>query len=478
MNNSGKIKRPDRFTARVGLLSVTRIAQVLTTFFIFWLYAIRLTQEEYGNFQKIFVVTGFASALISLGLPLMIASLPADKVHSLTGKIFIKNIRYYALVVCILILFVLVNFSFIPSRVRSLMILLSVINSCYIITEIMVIKLGRDDKVFLINILYSALYGGCHYAALQRSHFSMAFLLFLLVLISSARLAWFFVKYVSPIFSISIEGEAEVETYQQQWFFLSLNEVLEAFSKYFDRLFLLWLLAAPAFAVYFNGAYEIPMLAIFISVTGTFINVQARQKNLSDQGILSLFYLSSLQLSFLLFPMFFFLQLNAAQIFDWFFRGKYNESVPIFMVTCWIIPFRIANHTAILQTKLKSELIFRGSLVGLVTKTVLCFILYLFGGAKGVALAVVMGTLVQMIYYLFQTAKVLVIKKREALPFKTLLVVFMISGAVLFGFQKISSSWNAPGQIITGIAGMVTAALIFIFFRKFFLANAINTSFI
>jgi len=470
VKNSEKIKAPHSFTARVGLLSIARIVQVLVTFLVFWLYTIRLTKDQYGNFQKVFVVAGFASALITLGLPLLIASLPAEKVPALTRQLFFKNIRYYAVLFGALTIFVFFSFSFISYIAKSLLVLLAVINACYITVEIMVLKFGRDNKVFLANILYAIFFGVIHYAALQKAPFSMTFLLSLLVILSFARLAWLFLKHIAPVLSEDLIDEEVSRIYQRQWLLLSLNEAFEAFSKYVDRIFLLWLLTAQAFAVYFNGAYEIPLLAIFISVSGTFITVQAKQQDMGDQGILSLFYISCIQLSFLLFPMFFFFQLNAYTIFNWLFLGKYNESVPIFLVTCWIIPFRIVNYTAILQTKLKSELIFQGSLIGFAAKLVLCFPLYSFWGSRGVALAVLIGTILQMIYYLTQTAHLLTIKKREMLPIRSLFIIFMISGGMLYIFQKMSSSWNSFNQILAGISGMAIAVVIFILFRKIFLA--------
>ena len=119
--------------------------------------------------------------------------------------------------------------------------------------------------------------------------------------------------------------------YIRQWFFLSGNETLEAFSGNIDNFFLLWLLSATAFATYFNGAYEIPLTGLLVSVAGTFINVQIRQYFLKNDNILQLFHSVALILSFILFPLFFFVQLHAGSIFSVVFQGRYNDSVPIFL---------------------------------------------------------------------------------------------------------------------------------------------------
>ncbi len=186
--------------------------------------------------------------------------------------------------------------------------------------------------------------------------------------------------------------------YTRQWFYLSLNQGLEAFSGNIDNLFLLWLLSAPLFAIYFNGSYEIPVSGILVSAAGTFISVQVNQARSDNAGILSLFHRVCLLLACLLFPLFFFLQANAGQLFSWAFHGKYNDSVRIFLISSWILPLRIANYTVLLQNKLRSQRVFQGSLVGVIAKILLCLILYALYGVRGVAAAMVAGTGVQIVF--------------------------------------------------------------------------------
>ena len=467
MINSGKQNISNSFTARAGLLGMARITQVSITFFIFWLYAVELDKNWYGIYQKVFVIAGLSSSLLSLGLPVLIGSLPVSMARSLTSAIFKNNLKIYLLAFGALVIFIMASLPFLPLATRILLVFLSVINAVYTVVEMTVIKLGKDTRVFFSNMLYSFLFFAIHLGVLYRTPFSISLLVLLLSLLSLLRLGWLFFRNVFRVTSTEQAGVDILRVYHRQWIYLSLNETLENFSKHIDKIFLLWLLSASAFAIYFNGAYEIPLLSILVSVSGTFLTVQAKQQEMDNAGILSLFYKSSLLLSIVLFPLFFFLQLNAHVIFDVLFRGKYNASVPVFLISSWIIPLRIANYTAILQTKLKSELIFRGSIIGLAVKIIACILFYSFWNANGVAMAVVVGTLVQISFYLVHSADALQVKPADILPFNKLAFCFVTCAIISVLVKWAVMTLDTTSQIISGMLCMIVLATGFYFVRKY-----------
>jgi O-antigen/teichoic acid export membrane protein len=256
--------------------------------------------------------------------------------------------------------------------------------------------------------------------------------------------------------------------YFHQWVFLSLNGVLESFSANIDNLFLAWLLSGAAFAVYFIGSYEIPLTGLLVSVAGTFINVQIRKYYLEDDSILRMFHTVCLIQSFLLFPLFFFLQIHSVVLFDLFFHGKYGESVGIFLISSCILPFRIANYTAILQNKMKGRLIISGSILGMIAKLLLCLLLYRWAGVKGVAAAVVIGTVIQMGYYLYHSAILLGVRIYRVLPLKSLLLYFLASGIISLAEARLSSGLPVLQQLIAGAMTLLLLSGVpfYVYYRK------------
>jgi O-antigen/teichoic acid export membrane protein len=107
--------------------------------------------------------------------------------------------------------------------------------------------------------------------------------------------------------------------------------------------------------------------------------------------------------------------------------------VPFFLIYAWIIPLRIANYSAVLQAKMKSNLVTAGSLSALVLKLLLMVLLYRSSGVKGIALAVVIGTYYQVLFYIYHIARVLTIPIVNVLPFKKLAIVFLLAAGVNLG---------------------------------------------
>ena len=85
------------------------------------------------------------------------------------------------------------------------------------------------------------------------------------------------------------------------------------------------------------------------------------------------------------------------------------------------------------------------------------------------------GTLVQIIYYLYQTASTLGVKKMKVMPLRTLFVIFMISGCMVYLARQIGKSSTGLTDLLIGAAGMTVSLAIFIFFRKFFLGQSKTT---
>lgn len=459
---------PINFTIRSGLLSGARMLQVTMNLIVVWLFSIFLDKEVYGNFQKVFVCIGLIASIIPIGLPSLISSLPYASFLKLLYSMWQKTkwIHFSVLIITIVSSFWLIEFS--PSFTRILLILLAVLNAFYVVVEIMCIKQHKDKAIFILNILYAFAFLLVHLYFLYGVAFNINSLLINLIIISLCRLllsSLLFKKHlkVNSISDGSFKTDS-INSYVHQWKFLGVNELLDAFSKQIDKLFLLWLLSAEAYAIYFNGSYEIPLLGVLVSAIGTFINLQISQSKLDDKKILSLFHNSCIGLACILFPLFFFLQFNAQDLFNIVFRNRYPESATVFLVSSYIIPLRIANYTSILQSKLKSDIIFKGSIIGLISKIIFCIILYQFWGILGVAAAIVLGTIVQIIFYLIYSAHILDVKKREILPYKQLLILFGLSGFICWVNKNIIKINNSNYQVLAGGILMVFLILILLYF--------------
>jgi O-antigen/teichoic acid export membrane protein len=451
---------------RSGMWILTKVIHSGAIFFIFYIYAFFLEKEEYGNYQKAFVVVGFLSGLLSFGLSSFIPALPLDTLDNAIQSIFKKAGIFFLLALIVIttsIYFVLPELSLL---VKVLLIVLGLLTSLNLIYEVYGLKQRHDKFIFRINLAFSVLYLIIH--AVVLTQYSLVFLLLFLTLLSLSR---FFISYFNigrlKFFSFGNSNHNSVKGFYSQWFLTALNETLELVSKYIDKIVLIGLLTANEFAVYFNGSYEIPLLGLLVAAAGMFINLQTIENNLSNQGIKNVFHVETLFFASIVFPIFFFASLYAYPLFGWLFNNKYNDAVGFFLIYAWVIPVRVANYTAILQQRKRVSLITIGSVSALLVKLALMFLLYPFWQTKGVALACVIGTFYQNIFYLYHTAKTLDVPFYSIFPFTNLLIIFIISLTVNLSCYLYFRNLDVKLQVVFGcIIAALSGIFILLLYSK------------
>jgi len=162
-----------------------------------------------------------------------------------------------------------------------------------------------------------------------------------------------------------------------------------------DQLIVSWRFSPEAFAVYVNGAYDIPLAQILtFSVTAVLIPAIVRARERGDATeIRRLWHGTVRRLAWLYFPAFTFLLVAARPLMVFLFSETYAASAGPFRVLLFLLPLRIALHGAFLRALGHSRPIFYGTLGTLLISTVLALALVRVRplGLLGPALAVTAG---------------------------------------------------------------------------------------
>ena len=146
-------------------------------------------------------------------------------------------------------------------------------------------KKEKEKISFVINIFYALLFFGCHLFILL-SHYSLSNLIICLCVLSILKL---FAIAAVPAQNESYEPVADEKHFLKHWGYLGLNEILGVISKWIDKVFLLYLLTASDFAVFFNGSFEIPLFGLLISVAGSFMLIEFSENIQLKNKIITLF---------------------------------------------------------------------------------------------------------------------------------------------------------------------------------------------
>lgn len=145
------------------------------------------------------------------------------------------------------------------------------------------------------------------------------------------------------------------------------------------------------FAVYINGAMEIPIIGI---VTGSITTVVfAEMAELCAKGdkpaALQLFHKASLKSASILFPTMCFLLVTAKPFIIFLYSEQYQASVIPFVIYLFVLPIRIVVYGAALMALGMTRVILVRSILDLAINSILCFVLVKTIGYIGAAIATI-----------------------------------------------------------------------------------------
>ncbi|UAY53387.1 lipopolysaccharide biosynthesis protein [Ferruginibacter albus] len=429
-------------------LLVKLIAQIA----VIYIYSRQLSIIDYGNYQSVWLYTNVISVIGLFGLPSLLLSVPLQSIkHWIINNRnrFVAAIVLLNIIPFIYLLFLSNQFSHIE---RWLLIGLIIVQNFSIITETIVIKKEKEKLVLLTNIIFNIGYLGWHIFILQHTY-SLQLLLIGLAVLFIVKTLILLAGYSRKKISIKDDKTIPVTS---QWFFLGINDVLGIIFKWVDKWIILLLISVTRFALYFNGSYEIPVFALMLGAVGNIMLVEMAKTGTEDtKKIKALFNSSSLLLAAITFPSFCFLLFYHTEFFTFIFSNKYADAIPVFLVSIFIIPVRITNYTALLQSQHKNNIIVKGSILDLTVALVLMCVLYPLFKLPGLALAFVLSTYTQAFYYLWETAKILRQKITDFFPLLKLISIMvasvLITAIAYVLLKQLHVWWYAIGGVVVTI---------------------------
>jgi O-antigen/teichoic acid export membrane protein len=440
-----------------------RAMPVIILFLITILYSRRLSYDDYGKFQSVWMYTNIINVFIAFGVTQVLLSSNLSFLFTFIKRHSLKIAAFYSLLwIIVLTAFFWYGKNFYSST-KYLLILFIIIQNVITVFETLQIKNHKEKFVFAINFFYSLLFFAWHYYVLVNG-FNLNNLIAgiaVIALVKAGALLFFTRKHEEA----SIEPSSG-KAFFKHWAYLGINDISGVLAKWIDKLFLLYLLTAGEFAIFFNGSFEIPLFGLLISVVGSVLLIDISVNILAKEKVIKIFNEGFRMLSIIVFPLFLFLFLFRVELFATIFNHKYDASIPIFVISIFILPVRINNYSSILQCYSLGNKILTGSILDICIILTLMFFLYPVMGTKGVALAIVTGTYCQAFYYLWQSAKVLNTDILSLVPLKALLVTFLIMSilftALYYGLYKTSYQVRLfGGAIVTTIMIMTSGYLHF-----------------
>jgi O-antigen/teichoic acid export membrane protein len=332
-----------------------------------------------------------------------------------------------------------------------LLIAITIFLNISIIIETVAIKKEKEKLVLIANILFSIGYFLCHILVLF-SGYSLPLLLAAIVLLFVLKSS-IIILFGKNLFTN--EKDTVIPSLGKQWFYLGLFDAISIIAKSIDKWVILTLFSYAAFAIYYNGSYEIPVFGLMLTAVDSILIVELTKDNnamaMASKGA-SLYNNSSLLLASVVFPAFCFLFFYHEEFFTFVFSNKYAASIPVFLISIFVLPVRVNNFTSVLQASHRNDLITKGALIDMIAAIFFMLLFYPLLQIRGLALAFVLSTYIQCGYYLLKTAQLLNKKIADLFPAKQLLYYMLFSAALIGAVKYSTLSFSYVASLITGIA--------------------------
>lgn len=204
---------------------------------------------------------------------------------------------------------------------------------------------------------------------------------------------------------------------------LGLSSMLGVISKQLDKAVVSSAFSPDVYAVYVNGAFEIPVIGL---LTGSMMTVlipefvRRLEHDSSQAGVWSLWNAATKKTALFLFPISFALFVFAPEFMVVMFSLEYLASASIFRIYLALTVLRITQYSALLQALGRTRLILGTSIIGLFISLALSWSLVHLLGLVGPAWANVTATYLWAFIYLVILCRLLDTRFGRVMPWKEL----------------------------------------------------------
>ncbi len=210
---------------------------------------------------------------------------------------------------------------------------------------------------------------------------------------------------------------------------IGTSPIVAGFIRRFGQVVVAVYYDAAKYAVFFNGAFELPVFAILtLSATAVVLPEMSAHATAGrvDQ-MMAVWKRAVMKVAFFLLPATVFLFTYGPELILVLFSSKFRESIPIFLIMLFLLPTRIANFISPLAITKKSSAVVWGSLIALVSIVSLSFGLVHLLGLAGPAIASVLTRWIWTAYFIVAIHRLLGVPYGKLLPWKYIGRVIAVS---------------------------------------------------
>ena len=436
-NKDGFEKRKS-LTAKAGILAIANASQHVIMLILAMILSRYLPVADYGSYQQLFMIYTILVTVVSLGLPASIHYFIAKADSKEEEKACITQtyiiLLGMSLITSVLFFFLsgLVSKGFHNPELNGLIKIyiwfFFFLTPIQFINQLLVVldktkQLAIYRNVFAVLRLVSV-------AVPVLLKTNLTTIIISLVFFSFIQFVYTTVIIFKPYTDVKLcWSKSLLKTQTTYSIYIGLASILDIITKQLDQLIISFFFLSGTFAIYANGARELPFIALITSpvmavLTPTFVRLYKEKKN---KEILQIWHESARKIALILFPITAFLILFAKECMIILFSSKYAQSALIFQIYLLTTPLRIVTYGSIMMAMNKTKLIFRASIFALILDTILNLLFIQRFGIIGPAISTVLVLYFLAGYYLINIKNGLKIKYAQVMPWKKIFKLIVIS---------------------------------------------------
>lgn len=439
---------------KVAIVSLSQLASSMERIVVFMILSRTLSQTEYGTYQQVWLYYLTILPLFTLGLPSsLLYFIPKSDLDKKKTVVFqtLTILEIVGIFFCAITFFSaplmakqfnnpdLVNymrifafyplFSISPKLLNILMIandkpIASAISSfTYSVITIFFITLPSLIRLPLVYTFFGAITGGIIYFTI--------FIIYILGYYRDQKIFW------------------DWNLFKEQFIYsipLGVSSIMGTISVQLNRLVVSSSFSTEMFAIFTNGAFEIPVIGL---VTGSIMTVlipefvKRLQDNNSMDDVWHLWNNATIKTAIFLFPSAIFLLFFSQDVMVTLFSSKYSESSVIFRIYLLVTFVRITQYGSLLQSMGKTNLILATSIMGLIINLILSKISIPLFGLSGPAWANTITVYMWALIYLTIIHNMLNISFKKMMPWwqlSKLLIISVIAGIIVLPINFLQTS--------------------------------------
>ena len=446
--------RKDSLSYASFILFLGKLFHSLTSLIIFAILSRYFSKGDYGTYRQ-FWFFGFTLVQVFLfGIPSSVNYFVAGETQD-RQRLFIKN----SIVICFSLTFILgvlilifresfislINNTQLSKFIVPLIILL-IFSSPFHLYQPIFVSLKKNKVVVLISVVSSAalLLVVITTVALNASFSTFIYFLCSIMCITSVCILLIIILK-AKLKTISIVWDM-IKDQVYFSFPLGISLFFGLASKQLDKILVSNFTDSETFAIYSNGAFELPFIGIITNsvmaiLLPEFVRLWKRNSKVS---IINIWNNTIVKTGSIIIPMMVFFMSVNKEIIVLLFGEAYLASSLIFLIYLLILPMRLANFGSILIATGKTKVIFKYSILSFVMNLLLSITGYKFLNTAGIAIATVISIYFLNISQLYEVSKLLKVKIVRLIPTTSLdkvafcsIIAVVISSLISFFISKL-----------------------------------------